>query len=177
MWPGFFLNPMLPYFEGAKVTASNLPAYGEQGNYTTEMFQSDFPQFFSVSTSQEEEPTTTSLVPETILQLFVSQANDSILPSRWGALWRYAAGLYVAHYSTLYLRTYSPSSSTTQQAAATGALVGIVSSAALGDSSVSYDTNALIKGTEDWGDLNATQYGQILASQARMVGLGGMYVV
>lgn len=62
-------------------------------------------------------------------------------------------------------------------AAATGALVGVVKSAALGDSSVSYDTDALTKATADWGDLNATQYGQLLATRARLAGMGGTYVI
>ena len=63
------------------------------------------------------------------------------------------------------------------QAAATGALVGVAKSAALGDSSVTYDTDALTKATADWGDLNATQYGQLLASRARLAGMGGSYVI
>ena len=46
-------------------------------------------------------------------------------------------------------------------------------SAALGDSSVSYDTDALTRATADWGDLNATQYGQLLAARARLAGMGG----
>ena len=73
------------------------------------------------------------------------------------------------------LRSYAESSATPAQAAGTGALVGVVKSAALGDSSVSYDTDALTRATADWGDLNATQYGQILASRARLVGMGGTY--
>ncbi len=79
--------------------------------------------------------------------------------------------------AALYLRTFAESSDTPAQAAATGATVGVVKSAALGDSSVTYDTDALTKATADWGDLNATQYGQILATKARMVGMGGSYVI
>ena len=63
------------------------------------------------------------------------------------------------------------------RAAATGALVGVVASAKLGQDSVTYDTDALTKATEDWGDLNATQYGQLLATKARLVGMGGSYVL
>lgn len=168
-WPGIFGNPALPYFAGARTTAANVPQPGERGDYTVEMFQADFPQFFTAEG--------TSLAPASILQMLVDQANDSIIPSRWGSLWRYAAGLYVAHYLTLYLRTYAPSSNSPEQAAASGALVGIAKSATLGDASVSYDTAALTAGTEDWGDLNATQYGQILASKARLIGMGGMVVI
>ena len=55
--------------------------------------------------------------------------------------------------------------------------MGVVKSAGLGDSSVSYDTDALTKATADWGDLNATQYGQLLAAKARLVGMGGTYAI
>lgn len=55
--------------------------------------------------------------------------------------------------------------------------MGVVKSATLGDSSVTYDTSALTAGTEDWGDLNATTYGQMLANRARFIGLAGSYVI
>lgn len=38
-------------------------------------------------------------------------------------------------------------------------------------------TDPLTKATERWGDLNATQYGQLLATKARLVGMGGTYVI
>ena len=50
-------------------------------------------------------------------------------------------------------------------------------SASLGDSSVSYDTDPLTRATAGWGDLNATQYGQLLATRARLAGMGGTYVL
>ena len=64
-----------------------------------------------------------------------------------------------------------------EQAAASGALVGMVKSATLGDASVSYDTAAITAGTEDWGDLNSTTYGQILANRAKLIGMGGTLVL
>lgn len=42
---------------------------------------------------------------------------------------------------------------------------------------MTYDTEALTKATEKWGGLNATQYGQTLATMARLVGMGGMTVI
>ena len=112
-----------------------------------------------------------------MLRILIDRANASIQPDKWLDGWRYAVGLYVAHYATLYLRTYAPASESPDQAAATGALVGVVKSATLGDSSVSYDTDALTKATENWGNLNATQYGQMLASEARLIGMGGSYAI
>lgn len=161
-----------PQFYGVRAAAANIGQ--TQGNYTAEQFQQDFPQFFTAAT--ETEPAV-CLVPETMLTEIISMANASVQPDKWLESWRYAVGLYVAHYATLYLRTYAESSPTAAQAAASGALVGVVKSATLGDSSVSYDTTALTKGTEDWGDLNATTYGQMLANRAKLIGMGGTYAI
>lgn len=154
-------------FCGVRATAANIGR--ATGHYTAEMFQADFPQFFS--------PATLPLLPPAMLCEFIGQANAAIQPNKWLDGWRYACGLYVAHNATLYLRTYAESSGTPGQAAATGALVGVVKSATLGDGSVSYDTDALTRATAGWGDLNATQYGQLLATKARLVGMGGTYAL
>ena len=156
-----------PQFYGVRGAAANIGR--SQGNYTAEQFQADFPQFFNAEG--------VCLVPTTMLTEIINMANACVQPDKWLESWRYAVGLYVAHYATLYLRTYAESSPTAAKAAASGALVGIVKSATLGDSSVSYDTTAVTKGTEDWGDLNSTTYGQMLANRAKLVGLGGSYVI
>lgn len=156
-----------PQFFGVKEEAANIGQTA--GNYTTDMFKTDFPQFFD----SEGGP----LAPATVMDMYMGMANVSIPPDKWLDKWRYAAGLYVAHYITLYLRTYAPSSENASQAAKTGALVGVVKSAALGDSSVTYDTSSITAATSDWGSLNATQYGQMLATEARLIGLGGTYVI
>ena len=161
-----------PQFYGVRAMAANIGQ--SQGNYTAEQFQQDFPQFF---TPGSEENPSVCLVPATMLEEIINMANACVQPDKWLESWRYAAGLYVAHYATLYLRTYAPSNTTAQQAAASGALVGVVKSATLGDSSVTYDTTAVTKGTEDWGDLNSTTYGQMLANRAKLVGLGGSYAI
>lgn len=158
-----------PQFCGVRAAASNI-GHGPPGTYTAELFREDFPQFFSAQTGA-------ALAPSAMLEEFIRQANAAVTPDRWLDSWRYAAGLYVAHYATLYLRTYSDANTSPAQAAASGALVGVVKSAALGDSSVTYDTDALTRATADWGDLNATQYGQLLATKARLIGMGGMYVL
>ena len=156
-----------PQFFGVRAAAANIGH--SSGDYTAEQFQQDFPQFYNDKGD--------SLLPETMLNEIISMANSAIQPDKWGEAWRYAVGLYVAHYTTLYLRTYSPSSGSAQQAAASGALVGVVKSATLGDASVSYDTSAITAGTEDWGDLNSTTYGQMLANRAKLIGMGGTYVI
>lgn len=164
---------MKPQFFGVRAAAANI-AGNSPGQYTAALFQEDFPQFYTIAT---EDAPAVSLVPEAMLAAFIAEANAAISPERWGEGWRYAAGLYVAHQATLYLRTYAEGSDSPSEAAESGALVGVVKSAKLGDASVTYDTGAITEGTADWGDLNATQYGQMLATRARLIGLGGSYVI
>ena len=121
-----------PQFFGVRAAAANI-ACG-QGNYTVEDFRADYPQFFN------KEGYFLGSLP--MLEQIIRMANGSIQPDRWLDGWRYAVGLYVAHYATLSLRGYAESNETPQQAAASGALVGMVKSAALGDASVTYDTAA-----------------------------------
>ena len=156
-----------PQFFGVRAAAANIG--GDKGSYTVEQFQQDYPQFFTTEGQ--------SLLPVTMLEEIINMANTAVQPDKWLDSWRFAAGLYAAHYATLFLRSYSPSSETPQQAAASGALVGVVKSAALGDSSVSYDTSAITAGTEDWGDLNSTTYGQMFANRAKLIGMAGTYVL
>lgn len=154
-------------FAGLRAQAANL---GQSvGDYTTEQFKAEYPQFCG--------PDGTCFLPDALLNNIIQMANASVQPDKWLDRWHYAVGLYVAHYVTLQLRTYAESSATPAQAAASGALVGVVKSAELGDSSVTYDTSTLTSGTEGWGDLNATTYGQTLASMARFVGAAGCLVI
>lgn len=147
------------------------------GNYTLEMFQEDFPQFFKKETGEDGETAIVPFLPETVLQEIINQANASLQPDKWLEGWRYAVGLYVAHYATLYLRNFSEDPQTASQAAATGSVSGVVKRATLGDASVDYDTEAVTKALEEWGDFNSTSYGQQLATRARLVGMGGMGVI
>lgn len=178
MWPILeTINPAAPYFEEKKRVAANVPAPGETGSYTLEMFSEDYPEFYEASLSSETgEPVFTPLLPDTIMAGFIDRANHSILPSRWGSDWRAAAGLFVAHFAALRLQTYAPGSTAAQTAAA-AANMGTVKTAALGDTSVGYDNAAVTSGTEKWGSWNLTTYGMQLATMARMLGIAGMYVI
>lgn len=167
-----------PYnqFFGVVARASNIG--GGAGGYTSEMFEQDFPQFFKTTTDLDTgEQTVTPFLPATVLEMFVAQADEAIQPSKWLDVWRYACGLYVAHYATLYLRNFAEAPQTAAEAAATGSVAGVVKSATLGDSSVTYDTSAVTEALKEWGDLNATSYGQQLATRARIVGMGGTVVI
>ena len=157
-----------PQFIGVIEMASNIGT--QEGNYTCGMFLQDFPQFFNNANQ-------VSWLPDTILQMFIDQANKVVQPDKWLDQWRYACGLYVAHNATLYLKSFNPNTESAQEAAASGDIIGHVKSATLGDASVTYDTGASDMVTEGWGDLNATTYGQLFANKARLIGLGGSYVL
>ncbi len=170
MW-GFYSNPMLPFFNGAKAVAANVPAPGERGDYTLAMFQADRPEFFSGADPPAP------LLPENMLQIFINQANTSVLPSRWSDMWELAAGLYVAHFASLYLKTYNPGQSSANQTVMSATPTGLVSSAKMGDTSLNFDNTAITEGTKEWGAWNSTVYGQQLVTYARLIGMGGMYVI
>lgn len=156
-----------PQFFGVKAAAANIGS--GVGGYTVEDFRADYPQFFGIDGC--------FLGSLPMLEQIIQMANANIQPDKWLDSWRYAVGLYVAHYATLSLRGYATNNETPEQAAASGALVGMVKSATLGDASVSYDTAAITAGTEDWGDLNSTTYGQILANRAKLIGMWGTLVL
>lgn len=150
-------NRMGALFQAAKAAAANVPQPGERGSYTADMFREDFPQFTVRVPSDTEGSgeTMKDAVPEKMLELFISQANDSVLPGRWSSLWRYAAGLYVAHFAALYLKTYTPGSGSAAQVAVNAQNTGTVKAASMGDTSISYDNSAVTAGTEKWGSWNA----------------------
>ncbi len=154
-------------FYGVIERASNIGR--QEGNYTEAMFAEDFPQFFGVDGHCH--------VPPAVLADLIAMTNASIQPDKWLESWRYGAGLFLAHNATMYLRTYRDFTETPQLAAASGEVIGVVKSANLGDASVSYDDGSTTMATQGWGDLNATMYGQLLATKARFIGMGGSYVL
>lgn len=145
---------------------------GKQGAYTESMFLEDYPPFKNKDTGD-------CFVPSGMLNTFLAMCNDIVSPDRWGETWRFAAGLFVAHYSTLYLKTIQTApegSSNMASASAAGQIYGVVSSASLGDASVTYDTSASTNLTTNWGQWNLTAYGQQYASLAKMMTMGGAWI-
>lgn len=161
-------NPLTPVFEGLKAVASGA-VHLSPGTYTAAAFLTAFPQFTDASTQA-------SLVPDTMLGTFVNMANEAIFPDAWGSSYELAAGLYVAHHCALFLKNYVPGGSASA-AQAIGENIGVVKSATMGDTSVTYDNAAITAGTEKWGTWNATQYGSQLVTMARSLGIAGAFIV
>ena len=166
----------LGQFFGLAQMASNIVG-PNTSEYTAGMFAEDYPQFTKKPVAPGEKGEPEFFIPPHILGSFILMANAAIQEQRWFEKWRMAMGLYIAHYSTLYLRMFSEDSATPQDAANSGALIGTVSSATLGDASVTYDTRAIVAATEKWGAWNSTAYGQMLVTEARLVAMGGTYAI
>ena len=161
-------NPLIPVFEEKRKEAAAVTVDSE-GTYTEAMFRVDYPQF--------KDDQNSLLIPAGIFATFLDMANDAVSPSSWGKQWRYAVGLYVAHYCAMYLKTYRDFSANAAEAAGNAENVGVVKTATMGDTSVTYDNTAITAGTEKWGTWNATQYGSQLVTLARQLGITGMFVV
>lgn len=73
------------------------------GTYTLDGFQTDFPQFFHKVTGEDGREETVPFLPVSVLEGLIARANAAIQPDKWLDGWRYACGLYTAHYATLYL--------------------------------------------------------------------------
>lgn len=147
--------------------------------FTEDMFFEFMPQF-----QKEEEKEfngkivreRTSLIPQKALETFLDMANKNILEQRWFEKWEYACALYVAHYSLLYLRDYKEKSQDINEASE-ATPTGIVSSSSLGDASISYDNSMITQSLQKWGVWAATNYGQQLVNEARLLGMGGAFII
>jgi hypothetical protein len=108
-----------------------------------------------------------------VIQLYLNLAYASMMQSRWREQWPLAMALYIAHYLTLWEQTEGNPQTTPNQIVANSLQAGItVSQSADG---VSQGLQALTK-LENWGTWTLTQYGVTLATMARLVGSGPIYV-
>lgn len=113
-------------------------------------------------------------VPETVIQLFINLASASLQQARWLGTWRLGMALFVAHFLTLYLDSEGNVGSLPGQIAASGIAKGIAVSKSVHDVSISYET--ITKDLEGFAAWSLTKYGQQLATFAKIIGMGPMYV-
>ena len=159
-------------FFGLKEIAKNL-SNGDKGNYTLEMFKDMFPEF-----TKTESGVTSFVVPDSIVQMFIDIANNVISPSRYGEMWKLCCGWYIAHRLTMYLKTYNANpNGSIASIVGKASSKGNVASSQLGDASISYDNKSISEADAKWGELNQTTYGTQLIAQARLIGMGGSYVI
>lgn len=160
--------------------AANKPVPNSK-KYTIEDFEAFMPQFFKKETKTtgagKEYEESVCLIPEAYMDDLLIRVNANILECRWYEKWKYASSLYVAHFATLYLRSYSSGSNSADEAAGSGAVIGNVSSSSLGDASVSYDNSTVNQALSAWGAWATTKYGIELINEAKLLGIGGAYFI
>lgn len=113
-------------------------------------------------------------LPQLAIQTFINLASACLSKNRWQDNWLLTMHWFVAHFCTLYLLSEGNPTSTPGQIAITGLTRGIAVSKSAGDVSVNYETVA--KDLEGYASWNRTEYGQQLASFAKFVGMGPMYI-
>lgn len=150
--------------------ASNINA-GSNPSYALSDFLASFPQFNSVCTATAP---ATPTIPATLSQTFINVANSSLSYGKYGELWTYCMGLYVAHLCTMFLD--SSQGTTTGELIEASSASAPITSESVGDVTASYNTNAMMEDFKGYGTFKLTKYGQQLATYAKMAGMGGAYV-
>lgn len=155
-WPTTDANGLFTYSDGSNLRTGTNPTYAVSD------FLSTYPQFGN------------AIVPQTVIQQFITMANASVQQARWRAAWQTAMGFFVAHFCTLYLQTAADPNSGAAAVFEAGRAQGVITGESVGDLSYSADVNA--GSVDGWAAWNLTAYGQQLATLARMYGKGGMYI-
>lgn len=112
-------------------------------------------------------------IPIVVLSQYVALASANLQQVRWGSQWQIAMGLFVAHYATLYLRSDGNPATSAGQVAAQGLNVGITVSKGAGPVSQGL---ALVGGLDGWAAWTMTLYGTQLATLAKTVGMGPIWI-
>jgi len=130
--------------------ASNIKA-GANPAFTASDFYAIYPVFHQ------------TIVSQALLDQLITKANAKVLEARWHTQWTMGMCNYIAHYLTLFINAQTDVSPQ-----------GIIASQSVGDVSVSYDTQSVLKDYDGYGSLKTTVYGQMFLDDAKWLGKGGM---
>lgn len=144
--------------------ASNIKK-NENPPFDLEEFYAVYPQFQGL----EE-------LPDEIVKMYIEFANEVVNEGRWGKQWKLGMCLFVAHFCSIYLMSYSDINSPAAAVIAAGQSKGLVSSKSVGDVSVSYDFSLAMQNVENWGQFNLTMFGNQYVSIAKLMSKGPMWV-
>jgi Protein of unknown function (DUF4054) len=112
-------------------------------------------------------------LPILVIQLYINLASSCLQQLRWGQMWYLAMGFYVAHFATLFIQSDQGANLTAAEVATSGLQQGVITSQSAGDVSASTQP---VTGLDDWAGWNLTQYGVQLATFAKIIGSGIMYL-
>lgn len=148
--------------------ASNVRV-GTNPPFSIEDFLKIYPQFGKDSDNKE-------IVPTEVIDMYIQFADTCIQESRWQGGWKLGTALFVAHFCTLWVQSYQDpnhGANAVMQAAQTK---GLVASKSVADLSISYDFSTALSDLDGWAVWKLTTFGVQLASMAKLIGKGGMYV-
>lgn len=157
LWYSDFTHQLIDVASGIQSTVNN-------SSYTRDDFSSLYPAI-------------AENVPVEVLDFYIGMANSCLSERRYGTQWKYAMGLFIAHFLTLYLQATngltedSPVAKVLQNSLSRG----VATSKSVDGVSVSYQ----FIGSEDlsgWADWKLTLFGTNFATLARLMGKSGMYV-
>ncbi len=147
---------------GIIAQAANIKTPNSAEDYDSDMFLAAYPQFSKV-------------VPDEILEEYTDMALGIVNRKRFGAAWRRAIGLYLAHVLTLYLQTAQPAGTEATDIVSAASSVGMITGESADGVSYSRDNSAL-SDLAGWADFKTTAYGVQFATLAKLYARGGAYV-
>ena len=136
--------------------------------YTAAQFLAVYPQFGTIIDNAP-------VIPDAVMDMFLELTNEVVSEQRFGAMWEYACGLYLAHMLTMWMQGNVPEGSDPTDIVATGSSIGAVTSESADGVSYSLDTSA-VQDLSGWADFKLTRFGVMYASIAKRLAKGGMYV-
>jgi hypothetical protein len=113
------------------------------------------------------------IVPAQVLNAYIALASASLVQARWCDTWWIAISWFCDHYLTLYARSNGNCSSGCGQSAAAGLKQGITVAVSAGGVSQSLQP---VPGLEDWSAWNQSQSGVLLATIAKSMGAGCLWL-
>ena len=167
--------------------ASNIRC-GPNPPYTIEDFAGMYPQFFAPFDSDDDTSDMVTapsidnidisapVVPVIFLQALIDLAHASVREARFRDAWKMCMGLFIAHFITLYLTTFTEPGATPYELAKAGQAGGVISSKSVDSVSVNYDFSQMTEDLDGWAEWKATAYGLQFATWAKMFSMPGMYV-
>lgn len=115
---------------------------------------------------------------ENTFNSYYTLANETIFSSIFGAHWKYAMSLAIAHYLTLLgQKMQTPSGDTLGSIAGGGVTRGVMSSATIGGFSKTYDLDRSMVSSEEAKWWNLTSYGAELMALLKTKAIPSMMVV
>jgi hypothetical protein len=112
-------------------------------------------------------------VPPAVLQMYINLASACLQSARWFEYWPLAMAWFVAHFATLYLRSEGNVGSTPGQVAASGLTRGIMVTKSAGNVAATIEVP---RGLDEFAAWTSTEYGIQLATAAKGIGFGWMYI-